>query len=340
MGLDTPRWWLTGLAAILAAAAISVAVVLAIGDDEGAAPLARVPPGDPSPVFETAARRALPSVVQIQQPSAVGSGVVYNDHDVVTNAHVVAGAQRFMVVTSDGKEHPATLRGAFPEDDLAVVRVSDGGLTPARFGDSSKLQVGQAVLAIGSPLGLRGSVTEGVVSAVSRTVTEPNGVAIPSAIQTSAAINPGNSGGGLVDTTGAVVGIPTVAAVSPGAGGPAPGVGLAISSNTAKRVAGQLVAHGRVVDTGRAWLGVELRSVLGGGVLIVGVVRGGPAAKAGLAPGDVIVSIDGQPVMSVENVAALIAAHKPGDRAQVKVRHQDGSEATVQVTLGELPAAG
>jgi S1-C subfamily serine protease len=156
-------------------------------------------------------------------------------------------------------------------------------------------------------------------------------------IQTSAPINPGNSGGGLVTTAGSVVGIPTLAATNPEAGGPAPGIGLAISGNTAKRVASQLVEHGRVVSTDRAWMGVELRPLPGGGVLIVALVRGGPADKAGLHPGDVIESIGGQPALTVDDVAIAIAEHKPGDSVSVKVRRQDGSQATVDVKLGELP---
>jgi S1-C subfamily serine protease len=337
----TSTRWLTASAAVLVAVGIVIGV-LASGDS-GPSPLRgerafALAPNDPSPAFEAAAHKALPSVVQIQRPGGVGSGVVYDAHDVVTNAHVVAGADTFTVVTSDGKEHPGTLRGAFPEGDLAVVRVTDTSLPPARFDDSSKLQVGQAVLAIGSPLGLRASVTDGVISATSRTVTEPNGAALPSAIQTSAPINPGNSGGALVDMSGAVVGIPTLAAINPEAGSPAAGVGLAISSNTAKRVAAQIVSTGKVVNTGRAWLGVELSSLPSGGVLVVAVVRGGPADKAGVRPGDVIESIDDQTVASVEDVAVVLASHKPGDRVPVKVLHQDGSTKTVQVTLGELPA--
>jgi S1-C subfamily serine protease len=326
-------------AVLVALAAVLAAVLASSGGGGGSRVVAGTsPPGDPSSAYEGAAQRALPSVVQVRHESGLGSGVVLDDAgDVVTNAHVVAGGRRFVVVTSDGKSHPATLRGAFPAGDIAVVRVEGVELEPATFADSSKLEVGQAVLAVGSPLGLRGSVTDGIVSAVSRTVGEGNGVALPSAVQTSAPINPGNSGGALVDLTGAVVGIPTLAAVDPGLGR-ADGVGFAISSNTAKSLASQLADHGRVVDTGRAYLGVELRSVAGVGALIVGVQRGGPAAAAGLKPGELILEIDGGRVASADDIAVALANHKPGDRIQVRVRHQDGRSEAVEVTLGELPS--
>jgi S1-C subfamily serine protease len=335
------RLLLLAFGALVALAAVIAAILASSGGGEGSNVTAKNSSSlaDPSGAYEAAARRALPSVVQVRHENGLGSGVVLDSSgDIVTNAHVVEGGSKYSVVTPDGKSHPATLRGAFSASDIAVVRVDGADLKPARFADSSKLQVGQAVLAVGSPLGLQGSVTDGIVSAVSRTVSEGNGVALPSAVQTSAPINPGNSGGALVDLTGAVVGIPTLAAVDPGLGR-ADGVGFAISSNQAKRIATQLADKGRVVDTGRAYLGVELRSIQGGGALIVGVQRGGPAAGAGLKPGDVILEVDGGPVSSADDVAVALADHKPGDRIKVKVQHQDGSTDTVEVTLGELPGA-
>jgi putative serine protease PepD len=318
---------LIGLAAI-------VAVVLASS--------AAAVPGDPSPAFEHAAQRALPSVVQISSQGGLGSGIVFNNRgDIVTNAHVVEGSTSFQVVSSDGRQHKAKLRGSFRAGDLAVVHVQGSGDLgePAQFGDSSKLKVGEAVLALGSPLGLRSSVTNGIVSAVSRTVSEGNGVALPSVVQTSAAINPGNSGGALVDLNGTVVGIPTLAAADPQlGGGAAPGVGFAISSNTVKRIATQLADHGKVVSSGRAYLGVQLGSLPNGGVLVAGVRSGGPAAQAGLKPGDIIISVAGQQVMSVDDLAVTLAERKPGDRVPVEIERQDGSRSTVQVTLSELPA--
>ncbi|MEA2383011.1 MAG: hypothetical protein QOH72_2982 [Solirubrobacteraceae bacterium] len=355
MGTGSGRWALPAVATILVAAAIVAAILVSSGGGGGSqtrgqgtgaatgrtAALAGARGGDPSPAYEAAARIALPSVVQIQRSNGLGSGVVMDANgDIVTNAHVVAGENKFVVISSDGKHFAATLRGSFPQGDVAVVRVSAGSLRPAQFGDSAKLRVGEAVLALGSPLGLRSSVTDGIVSAVSRTVSEGNGVALPSVVQTSAAINPGNSGGALVDLRGRVVGIPTLAALDPELGGTAPGVGFAISSNEVKSIATQLAKSGRVVRSDRAYLGVELRSLPAGGALVVSVVKGGPAAKAGMKPGDLILSVAGQPVGTVDDLATALAGHKPGDRVPVTVRHQDGSTATLQVTLGRLPPAG
>jgi putative serine protease PepD len=317
-----------------------VAAVLAgSGGNSGNAAAPPIPPGDPSAASERAVRIALPSVVQVESADALGSGVVLDDSgDIVTNAHVVAGARTFTVTTSDGKRHEAALRGSFVPSDLAVVRVDDAKLTPAHFAESSKLRVGERVLAIGNPLGLRSSVTDGIVSATARTVSEGNGVALPSVVQTSAAINPGNSGGALIDLTGAVVGIPTLAAIDPELGGAAaPGVGFAISSDTVTRIARQLAGQGRVVDSGRASLGVELRSLPQGGLMITSVTRGGPSAKARLQAGDLLTAVAGRPAATLDSVALALANRKPGESVAVRVQHPDGSTATVEVQLGQLP---
>ena len=212
--------------------------------------------------FVSVIQRVLPSVVEIRTSAGLGSGVVLDaDGDIVTNAHVVGAATSFQVLTAasagsasaDAAQAPlsAVLVGSCPSDDLAVIRVGDAGrLHPARFGDTPSIAVGDIVLAIGSPLGLGGSVTEGIVSAVGRSVAEPASTGAPQAvltdaIQTSAAINPGNSGGALVSLDGEVIGIPTLAAVNRGAGGAAPGIGFAIPASTAVRVAGQLADAGR-----------------------------------------------------------------------------------------------
>jgi S1-C subfamily serine protease len=252
------------------------------------------------------------------------------------NAHVVGDARRFRVTAADGARYGATLRGSFPEGDLAVIDVRGADLKPATFADSSRVEVGELALAIGNPLGLRSSVTQGIVSSTSRTVGEGNGVALPSVIQTSAPINPGNSGGALVDETGAVIGIPTLSAGTEGA--PAPGIGFAISSNTVKSIAGQLAQHGRVLDSARAWLGVELRSLPQGGAIVAAVKRGGPAADAGIRPGDVVVKIAGHRVRSVDQVALALADEKPGDQVPVELVERGGND-TLQVTLGEIPPA-
>jgi putative serine protease PepD len=184
-----------------------------------------------------------PQVVQIQGQRGLGSGVVFDDRaDIVTNAHVVAGENQFVVTLSSGDKHPATLVGADPSHDLAVVRVSGATPPPAAFGDSSKSRVGDLVLAIGNPLGLRSSVTQGIVSSLNRTVSEGNGVTLSPVTQTTAAINPGNSGGALVDLSGAVIGIPTLAALDPQLGdAQAAGIGFAIPSNTVRQVATRLI---------------------------------------------------------------------------------------------------
>jgi putative serine protease PepD len=205
--------------------------------------------------FVSVIQRVLPSVVEIRTNSGLGSGVVLDaDGDIVTNAHVVAGASSFQVLSASAAGSTASsptpiravLVGSCPADDLAVIRVgTDSGLHPATFADSADVTVGDIVLAIGSPLGLEGSVTEGIVSALGRSITEPAsagsaGTVLANTIQTSAAINPGNSGGALVGIDGKVVGIPTLAAVNRSAGGTAPGIGFAIPASIAVSVGKQL----------------------------------------------------------------------------------------------------
>jgi putative serine protease PepD len=187
-----------------------------------------------------------PQVVEVQTSVGLGSGVVFDARgDIVTNAHVVGDAHRFAVRLMGGEKHPATLVGSDPSHDLAVIRLVAARPTPATFADSASLDVGDLVLAIGNPLGLRSSVTEGIVSSLGRTVAEGNGVTLSPVIQTSAAINPGNSGGALVDLTGHVIGVPTLAALDPEFGATeAPGIGFAIPSNTVEQVAARLIAAG------------------------------------------------------------------------------------------------
>jgi S1-C subfamily serine protease len=290
--------------------------------------------------FEAIVDRVGPSVVLIQTSNGLGSGVVYDTKGhIVTNAHVVGDETEFMVTTSDGRQMSATLVGSFAVDDLAVIRAEDTDLPPATFGDSSKLEVGMVVLAIGNPLGLQSSVTQGIISATGRTVVEPGGSALPNTLQTSAAINPGNSGGALVDLTGAVVGIPTLAARDPGLGGAAPGIGFAIPSNTANEIARQFVEHGKVVSSHRAYLGVQPARVRGAqGVLVYSVEEGGPAAQAGIKPGELIVEIDGKPTPDPAALASILAELQPGRTVPVRLRNADGSTRELSVVLGELPA--
>jgi S1-C subfamily serine protease len=192
--------------------------------------------------FVSIVKEVSPKVVQIQTAVDLGSGVVFDARgDVVTNAHVVGDATRFVVTLASGDRHPATLVGRDIGVDLAIIRIQGARTPPATFANSAQVEVGDLTLAIGDPLGLRSSVTQGIVSAVGRSVPETNSVTLSSVIQTSAAINPGNSGGALVDLEGQVIGIPTLAAVDPEMGVAAPGIGFAIDSNTVRRVADRLL---------------------------------------------------------------------------------------------------
>jgi S1-C subfamily serine protease len=193
-------------------------------------------------------------------------------------------------------------------------------------------------MAIGNPLGLQSSFTEGIVSATGRDEAEGNGVTLRNAVQTSAAINPGNSGGALVDIAGRVIGIPTLAASDPQLGGAAAGIGFAIPSNDVRDYATQIVAHGKVVSSNRAFLGITPGDT-GQGVYVGALTAGGPAAKAGLQVGDVIKSIDGKPTPSLDDLGAVLASLKPGQTVTVKVTHQSGTAASVKVTLGEFPTS-
>ncbi len=256
----------------------------------------------------------LPSVVQISTSEGSGSGVVYDAKgDIVTNAHVVGTATTVQVgLASGGKPLAAKVIGVFAPDDLAVIRVQGGtgSLHPATFGRSAAVRVGEIVLAMGNPLGLTGTVTDGIVSATGRTVSEGQGssAVLISAIQTSAAINPGNSGGALVNLAGQVIGIPTLAATDPQLGGAAAGIGFAIPSDTVTSIAAQLVATGKVTSSGRASLGITAQTV----------------ADAA-----------GQPTTSLAALQSVLAAQKPGDRVQAQVS-RDGTTSTVTVTLGTL----
>jgi len=293
--------------------------------------------------YEQVIDRVRPEVVEISTSQGLGSGIVYDDKgDIVTNAHVVGSSTTFRVTLVDGRSIDATLVGTYPTDDLAVIKVSTGGLTPARFADSGQVRVGELVLAVGNPLGLESSVTDGIVSSTGRTVSEGGGVVLPSTIQTSAAINPGNSGGALVDLNGDVIGIPTLAAVDPQlGGGAAAGIGFAIPSNTVKRIADQLIATGKVSDSGRAALGISATtaSTFGGnpiGVLIRAVQPGQAAEQAGINPGDILTAINGKPTKSLDALQTVLADLAPGQEATAEVTGPDGQKRVLKVTLGRL----
>ncbi|QOV38854.1 trypsin-like peptidase domain-containing protein [Streptomyces ferrugineus] len=293
----------------------------------------------------------LPSVVQIQGRRDLGSGVVYDDQGhVVTNAHVVGDEKTFRVTTANSEDElTADLVSSYPQQDLAVIKLDrpPSGLKAAKFGDASKVQVGQIVLAMGSPLGLSSSVTQGIVSATGRTVTEGGeddgggtGATIANMVQTSAAINPGNSGGALVNLDSEVIGVPTLAATDPDLGGSAaPGIGFAIPASTVKTIADQIIENGRVVDSGRAALGITGRTVVNdeyraAGVAVVSVQEGGAADKAGLERGDIITRLGDTDITTITSLSEALAGDKPGDETTVTYT-RNGSEKTVDVTLGE-----
>jgi putative serine protease PepD len=309
------------------------------------------------------AQAVQPSVVSItvttQTGEGEGSGIILrSDGVILTNNHVVADAAQGGQMTvnfSDGKKASATVLGTDPSTDLAVIKAAGvSGLKPATLGNSDQLQVGDPVVAIGSPLGLEGSVTSGIVSALHRTLDEggdqqqqqqpgfpgfgqqgqqqqsSSGATIGDAIQTDAAINPGNSGGPLVNASGQVIGINTAIATSGGSNGNI-GVGFAIPIDTAKQVSDQLIKSGKATH---AYLGVSLSDVSGDqqGALVAGVQRGTPAASAGLQEGDIVTQVDGKSVQDSESLSAAIRGHQPGDKISLTFI-RGGSKHTVTVTL-------
>ncbi|WP_280727844.1 trypsin-like peptidase domain-containing protein [Kitasatospora sp. MAA4] len=302
--------------------------------------------------YQQVIANVLPSVVQITTASGLGSGIVYDDKgDIVTNAHVVGTATTFDVTLANSTTTlPATLVGSYPDSDLAVVRLSSppSGLRPASFADSGKVEVGQITLAMGSPLGLSSSVTEGIVSATGRTVSEPNGGGSPGAtignmVQTSAAINPGNSGGALVNLSSQVIGINTLAAVDQETNGSAaPGIGFAIPSATITNIADQLIKSGKVTNSGRAALGITARTYYGSdfkpaGAVVVSVTSGGPAASAGLQAGDVITQLGSTQITSLSSLTTALASLTPDSKVTVTYQ-RSGQTKTADVTLGTLSA--
>jgi S1-C subfamily serine protease len=327
-----------------AVAGLAAALALAVA---GCTPTITAPPTSSSAAVSASAEalqrqfvhvveQVGPSVVLIQTSQGLGSGVVFDaTGNIVTNNHVVAGSKTFQVTLAGGTHYPARLVGSFPPDDLAVLRIDAGGLRPAAFADSESLAVGDLALAIGNPLGLQSSVSEGIVSALRRTVDEDNGVALRHVIQTSAAINPGNSGGALVNLEGQVIGIPTLAAIDPQlGGGQAPGIGFAIPSNIVRTIAGRLVRQGTVTSSRRAVLGLQAGTTTSGAVLVTQVTAGGPAARAGIHAGQLITAVDGTATPGPTTLADVLARLRPGQTVGVEVTGPGGTVRTVHVTLG------
>jgi S1-C subfamily serine protease len=306
-------------------------------------------------VREAVVAKVSPTVVEINvttaQGSAIGSGVIIDKRGyIITNNHVVSGEQSIQVVLAAGTKLVGQVAGTDPADDLAVVKITPPANMPvATLGNSSQLKVGQDVLAIGNPLGITQTVTNGIVSALNRTVSEGQGGAnLPDAIQTDAPINPGNSGGALVDMQGNLIGIPTLTAIDPEFNAPASGVGFAIPSNRVNFVVPQIIQSGKVTHTGRAALGISAVPVdqsvqyqdnlsVDYGVLIAGLVNGGGAQHAGLQVGDVIIQVNNQDVTDTSTLTAALLTKSPGDTVPVKI-YRGNQQMTINVTLGELQA--
>jgi putative serine protease PepD len=303
----------------------------------------------------------LPSVVTItvQNGAASGNGsgeIIRSGGYILTNNHVISpavGGGTVGIVFTSGQSEPATVVGRVPELDLAVLKVADShGLPVIAIGDSSALWVGQAVVALGAPLGLSGTVTGGIVSALGRDVPVPsdNGTTatLPGAIQTDASINPGNSGGALVDCRSRLIGINTAIATVPNAagqaGGGSVGIGFAIPVGLAMQVARQLISTGHYTPP---YLGVTTEPLpasaarqagVTGGLYVLAVDPDGPAAAAGLRPGDVITKVDGRTTTSSDNLLGHTLQRAPGDRVRIEYL-RDGQAETTTVTLGTTPAA-
>jgi S1-C subfamily serine protease len=293
---------------------------------------------------------------------ATGSGfLIDTEGHIVTNSHVVAGASKVQVTLgSDETSHDAEIVGTDPATDVALLKVDVPAdqLHPLALGDSSRVQVGDPVVAIGNPFGLDRTVTSGIVSALQRQIEAPNGFSISHVIQTDAAINPGNSGGPLIDASGSVIGINSQ--IQSGGGGGNVGIGFAVPINTARDVVQQIKRNGEVEH---AYIGITGGSITPAiadalklpadkGVLVNEVTKDGPADKAGIEPGkteatiegakvrlggDIITEVDGEPVPSMEALIDAVDAAEPGDEMEMTLVRDDGEEKTVTVTLGVRP---
>jgi S1-C subfamily serine protease len=272
-----------------------------------------------------------------QATESTGSGFVLDEEGLIlTNAHVVEAATDIRVTFSDHHTVTATPVGKDADTDLALLRVDPEGLDlrPLELGDSARVQVGDPTIAIGNPFGLERTLTTGVVSALQRRLTAPSGFAIDNVIQTDAALNPGNSGGPLLDASGRVIGINSQIATGSGSDGNV-GIGFAVPVNTAKVVIPQLESDGRVA---RAYLGIDGATAPGDGVVVEHVEPSSPAEAAGVREGDVLEQLAGTYVTSMDDVAAVLASHRPGDVIDVEVR-SGGIPRRIEATLGDRPAA-
>jgi putative serine protease PepD len=288
---------------------------------------------------------------QSQQTEGEGAGVVFDKKgDILTDEHVVSGANKITVMFPNQVKASATVVGSDTGADLAVIRVQGvpaSQLHPLTMGDSNAVQVGDSVIAVGSPFGLPNTVTAGIVSAVGRTINAPNQFTIPNAIQTDAPINPGNSGGPLLNATGQVIGLNDQIETNNTNGqgeGSSSGVGFATPSNSDARIAREIIATG---EAHNAYVGVSLDPSVSGGAAIAKnsstagaspIVAGSPAAKAGLQAGDLITAVNGTPVASVNQFVAAIANYAPGNTVTLTV-NRSGQTKQIKVTLGAQPAS-
>jgi putative serine protease PepD len=334
----------TGAGAYALLDAGGTTVVRQVTVDDGASPAADSTLS-PTQVFNRSTRSVVEITVSAggsgfgpggDAQTSQGSGFVYDrEGHIVTNDHVVDGAETVSVRFSNGSAYEATVVGTDASSDLAVLKVDAPAslLRPLPLADSSNVRVGQAVVAIGSPFGLEGSITSGIVSALHRQMTAPNGFAIDDSIQTDAAINHGNSGGPLLDLRGRVIGVN--AQIESDSGGN-DGVGFAVPSNTVRSVVSQLLSGGEVRY---AYLGVSVESATGEptGAQVTSVRDGTPAASAGLQDGDVVVAIDGNTIETADELRSAVAAKQPGDELSLTFV-RDGDRKTVTVELAERPS--
>ena len=276
-------------------------------------------------------------------PQTTGSGIVITaDGYILTNHHVAGDAEKLTVTFSDNREYDAELVGSDPRTDIAVIKIDATGLKPATIGTSDAVEIGEWVLAVGAPLNLKSTVTAGIVSAVGRDINiinDQRGLSIEDFIQTDAAINPGNSGGALINLNGEVIGVNTAIATSNRS---FIGYGFAVPIDLAKKVMDDIVAHGKVK---RGYIGIGLDPVDAGtaeafgldrpkGVLISNVLPNTPADKANLKEGDIVLSVDGQPVNRPNHLQSLVARKHPGDTVTLAIR-RNTENLTIRVTLGE-----
>jgi S1-C subfamily serine protease len=288
---------------------------------------------------------------QSQQTEGEGAGVVFDKKgDILTDQHVVSGANKVTVTFPDGTKAPATVLGSDTGADLAVIRVQNvpaSQLHPLPFGDSNAVQVGDSVIAIGSPFGLPNTVTAGIISAVGRTIQAPNQFTIPNAIQTDAPINPGNSGGPLINAAGQVVGLNDQIETNNTNGqgeGSSSGIGFATPSNSDVRIAKEIISTGQAHN---AYVGVSLDPSVSGGAGIAKssttngsqpIQPGSPASKAGLQAGDIITAVNGTHVSDVNQFVATIANYAPGNTVTLTV-NRGGQSKSIKLTLGSQPAS-